>query len=90
VSENPDIPSAPLPTSDTDATPCPVCDTHHPVTAACTQDYQREHPFPPPVITRWLQHRTVPTDDLVQELDYWAHHMAGGTDDNYEPRYRHV
>lgn len=31
--------------------------------------------FPPPIIERWLRHHPVPTDDLGQELDYWARHM---------------
>jgi hypothetical protein len=45
------------------------------------------HPFPPPVIARWLAREPVSCDALVQELDYWAHHMAGGPDETYEPRY---
>jgi hypothetical protein len=46
-------------------------------------DTTENHPFPPPAITRWLQRRSTSTDALVQELDYWAHRMAGGTDESY-------
>jgi hypothetical protein len=38
-----------------------------------------EHPFPPPVIAKWLQHETVSCDALVQELAYWTNRMSGGT-----------
>lgn len=42
-------------------------------------DGSEDHPFPPPVIAKWLQRGAVSCDALVQELAYWANHMAGGT-----------